>query len=490
MLNNSKLYEINTRVWLKRFGENTTLKTIPVSVFEDLYKIGFNAIWLMGIWKTSESIIERCCFSPDLVSSYSKTLKNWERKDVIGSPYAIDSYDLNPVLGCNEDLIELKEKLNSIGIKLILDFVPNHFSAESRFIQTNPEIFLKADEELLEKDSLTFYHPQNLSEVFVHGRDPFFLPWTDTVQVNYFSNEARYFMINQLVDIARYCDGVRCDMAMLPLNNVFHNTWLGVLNRFGFTKPENEFWKEAIKQTKEKFPGFIFIGETYWDLEWQLQQLGFDFTYDKKLTDRLIDGDVNSIKSHLLAEHGFQQKSVRFIENHDEERAVTKFGKEKSLAAAVIINTIMGMKLINDGQIEGKRIKLPVQLGRELQERTSERVKRFYHRIFEITQNDIFKKGKWTLLEPFSAGEGNLSSNNFLIWKWDYKGDVRIVIINYSESTSQCRLKFLIDTKSENITLIDLLTGEEYPRLVREIETPGLFVELKGYHSHIFSIQS
>lgn len=489
MLKNSKLYEINTRIWLKRFGGDTKLNSIPDEAFKEIFYLGFEAIWLMGVWKTCNNLIDTCCFSPDLITSYNKALKDWEKKDVIGSPYSIDCYELNSSLGKMSDLLDLKEKLNSIGLKLILDFIPNHFGADSSFIKTNPEIFLEGDEDLLLKDKLTFFKPEGCAKVFIHGRDPFFLPWTDTIQINYFNPAARKFMIQQLFNITGYCDGVRCDMAMLPLNNVFYNTWLGVLNRFGYKRIEEEFWKEAIREIKKKYPDFIFLAETYWDLEYQLQKLGFDFTYDKQLTDRLVTGDVANIKSHLFADNDYQMKSIRFIENHDEERAVTKFGKERSMAAAVVMSTIKGLKLYYDGQLEGWKAKLPVQLGREPEERTSLRIKNYYQKILEITKDEIFREGNWTMIEPIPAGEGNISFHNFFTWIWDYKNNLRIVIINYSPVTAQCRLRILLDSEKEYITLIDLLTGDEYLRSVKEMGTLGLFIELKGYHSHIFSIK-
>ena len=485
----SKLYEINTRVWIKRFGGDVTLASIPDNVLIEITELGFDAVWLMGVWKTNDSLIEKCCFTPDLISSYSRAFKDWDKKDVIGSPYAIDCYELNPSIGKTSGLLKLKEKLNNLGLKLILDFIPNHFSAASRYIKTNPEVFLNADEELLSKDPLTFFKPEGCEKIFAHGRDPFFLPWTDTIQINYFNPAARIFMTNQLFNIAEYCDGVRCDMAMLPLNNVFHNTWLGVLNKFGYKRIEQEFWNEAIKEIKKKHPDFIFLAETYWDLEYQLQKLGFDYTYDKQLTDRLSNKDIINIKNHLLAENEYQVKSVRFIENHDEERAIVKFGKERSMAAATVISTIKGLKLFYDGQLDGWKTRLPLQLGREPEERTSMKIKNYYKKILEITKEKIFRDGRWAMLEPIPAADGNISFQNFLTWIWVFENEIRIVVINYSEITSQCRLKIVIDSDKKNITLVDLLTDDEYVRSVREMENPGLFIELKGFHSHIFSIK-
>ncbi len=489
MLLNPKLYEINTRVWIKQFGEGVTLSQIPFSVFEDMAVKGINIIWLLGVWKTCEGLIDKCCFSVDLVSAYTRSLKDWRREDIIGSPFSIDSYQINPALGTTEELIELRRKLNAIGIKLFLDFEPNHFGAESVLIKSNPEIFLQGDKEMLKNDPFTFFEAgPDSRRIFAHGRDPLFPAWTDTVQVNYYSNQARDFMTNTLLQIAEVCDGVRCDMAMLQLNNIFQNTWLGVLNKTKFVKPKDEFWLTAIAKVKEKFPDFIFLAEAYWDLEWELQQLGFDFTYDKKLTDRLGSQDVYSIKAHLEAEISYQIKSARFLENHDEPRAITKFGKRRAYAAAVLMSTVPGMKLYFDGQFEGKKTKIPVQLGREPEEKISSSIQEHYNKILKITKDDIFIKGQWRLLDTIPVSENNSTYENMFAWEWKLDNDLRIIVINYSEETSQCRIKFDPSTSEKEILLIDQLNGADYRRSVGEINSLGLFVELKGYHSHIFSV--
>ncbi len=486
---NPKLYEINTRVWIKKFGPNTTLSQIPKTVFEDLAKKGINIIWLMGIWKTCTSTIERCCFEPGLVSAYNKSLKDWSKADVIGSPYSIDEYNLNPSIGSWEELIELRKYLNGIGIKLFVDFVSNHFGAETSYIKSHPEIFLKADEEFFKEDSFTFFKPEaDPNHIYAHGRDPFFPAWTDTIQINFFNEEAREFMTNILLKLTNVCDGVRCDMAMLPLNNVFHNTWLGVLNKYGFVRPTTEFWKHAINHVKRKVPNFTFLGEAYWDLEWNLQQLGFDYTYDKRLNERLSAGDLSGVKAHLHAEKSFQLKSVRFLENHDEPRAVTKFGKHRSLASSTIISTIRGMKFYYDGQFEGKKTKLPVQLGREPEEKTCPPIKDYYDKLLAVTKDEIFQNGEWSLMEPITIGFGNKSYENMLAWQWVLNGERRIIVVNYSYSTSQCRLKLDMKHDKRKITLVDLLTDEIYERYVDEVNSSGLYIELKGHQSHIFSL--
>ncbi len=487
---NQVVYEINFRVWMNKLGEHKKINDIPINYFNDLADKGIEIIWLMGVWKTCPSIIKKCCFETDLIFAYNDALPDWKEKDVIGSPFAIDKYEIDPKYGNMEDLKKLKINLNKLGLKLFLDFIPNHFNADSSFVKSNPDFFLHADEEILTKDSHTYfksdYHPH---KIFAHGRDPLFPAWTDTIQVNYFSDEARNFMTGILLKLTDYCDGVRCDMAMLQLNNVFKNTWLGVVNKFQLQKPEEEFWQLAIKKVKAKKKDFIFLAEAYWDLEWELQQLGFDFTYDKRLIDRLLNHDISGVKNHLNAELAFQLKSVRFIENHDEKRAAAKFGKPASIAAAAVMSTIPGLKLYFEGQFDGKKVKLPVQLGREPNEKESKLIKNFYNKLLNITKENIFKNGEFNQLEILPSSNDNFTYENFFAWQWELKNERRIVIINFSEDPSQCRVKLEISSTKNEIVLYDLLKDAKYTRAVKEISNQGLYVELKSYSSHIFSFE-
>lgn len=491
MAKHPTLYEINTRVWIKRFYKNNKpakLIDIPESYWKSLKDKGIDYVWLMGIWQTCESTVKKYCFDDGLKKEYKKAVKDYKEEDVIGSPYAIDTYTLNTKLGETEDLILLKANLNKIGLKLILDYVPNHFSADSILVETHPDIFLYANEEHYINDSHTFFKPEkNPTNIFAHGRDPFFPAWTDTIQINYFSITAREFMINTLLQMTKYCDGVRCDMAMLALNNTFKNTWGGVTEQMGYEKPTEEFWSTAIKLIKDTNPEFLFLAEVYWDLEYPLQFIGFDYTYDKGLTDRIRVGSVSDIFDHLKASHDYQNKSIRFIENHDEQRALTLFGKEKSRAAAVIMSTLQGMRLYHDGQFEGKRVKLPVQLGIEPEEQPSECIVSFYDKLLKIVDEPIFKNGDWRLLKLTPSWSSNNTFENMLAWEWYYEGERRLVIINFSDQTSSGRIQLDMIGYPEDVKMVDLLNNEEYIRQRRDLATIGLYVELDLYKCHILA---
>ena len=480
------IYEINARVWIKKFNNVNSILDVPEEYWKSLSEKGFDFIWLMGIWETVPESVNEYCFSEELIPGYNRALPDWQKNDIIGSPYAINSYNINPIFGDHDTILTLKNNLNKLGLKLILDFIPNHFSSLSNLLNTNPEIFLTTSEDKYQDDPITYFTGPD-KEIYAHGRDPFFPAWQDTVQVNYFKQEARDFMLSELARISNICDGVRCDMAILNLNNIFNNTWGGCLKSNGHSKPVTEFWDDAIFAIKSKKPNFLFIAEAYWNLEWQLQQLGFDYTYDKKLTDRLLSSHAKEIHEHLQAEKDYQFKSVRFIENHDEERALTNFGIEKSKAAAVVIGTIPGMRFFNDGQFEGKKTKLPVQLGREPEEKSNPDIEKFYSRLLKVINDDVVKKGKWDLLETIPVWENHniLSYKSILAWQLSHEDKKCLVAVNFDENQNSCRIKLSTDSGKKLIDFEDVINNTIYIRETDEIESQGLFIELKPYDYHI-----
>jgi Alpha amylase, catalytic domain len=479
------LYEINTRVWLRRFdtpSRRARLDDVPSSYWDALVQKGIRIIWLMGVWKGNPECAGKYCFTESLVEGYRRALSDWTTEDVIGSPFAIDDYRFNPDLGDDESLSRLRETLRHRGLRLLLDFVPNHFSADSGIVAAHPEVFLHGNETLLREDPEGFF-PDDRGAVFAHGRDPYFPAWTDTVQVNYFSETARRFMLQKLMEVAGQCDGVRCDMAMLPLNDVFKTTWNRVLETGGISPPEAEFWPGAISAIRSVHPDFLFMAEAYWGKEPVLLEQGFEFTYDKDLMDRLRSGNVPSIRAHLSAPGETQARSVRFIENHDEARAVSAFGKERSLAAAAIIGTLPGIRFFHDGQFDGKSIHLPIQLGREPDEPVSADVREFYERLLSITKDPVFSVGRWRLLVPDHS-----SVDRILAWEWRDGDSLRIVIVNYSGEGTTARVRPDLSIQGETIEFRDLMGEGIIRKTRREIEESGLCIECGSYQIRVLAI--
>ncbi len=152
--------------------------------------------------------------------------------------------------------------------------------------------------------------------VFAKGRDPYIEPWQDVLQLNAFSPALREAAADTVTAIGDQCDGVRCDMAMLMTNEVFARTW----GERASPAPEADFWPTLIARSRQAHADLLFMAEVYRDMEWTLQQQGFDLCYDKRLYDRLVHDEPDSVRGHLQADGAYQQRLIRFIENHDEPR--------------------------------------------------------------------------------------------------------------------------------------------------------------------------
>ncbi len=392
------VYEINTRVWLRelkeKYGKPITLGTIPEEELALFKQCRFDYVWLMGVWKPSLYSEAIARSHPCLRTSYLELLDTVSPTDVGASPYAIPEYILNPCLGEEKELDMFRKRLNDQGIMLMLDFVPNHLAVDNPLLPEHPEYFipLSSDEHDLDPGSCIEYK-RNM--YLAHGKDPYFPGWTDTLQLNYANPETHELMRNNLLSVSSHCDAVRCDVAMLILKSVFDTTWGDSTGPM----PE-EFWQKTIQAVKSKYPGFVFLAESYWDKEWELQQLGFDYTYDKPFYDHITAHPVNisRLRQHLEAEWDYQSKLCRFLENHDEPRAAKKLGPNHP-AAALILLTTPGMHLIHQGQLEGLRMKLPVQLLCKKNESAHQDLETVYTQLFNLIDNDLFTYGKIEVLQ-------------------------------------------------------------------------------------------
>ena len=369
------------------------------------------------------------------------------------------------------------------GLRLILDFVPNHVAPDHPWVSDHPEYFVQGNADDARNDPASFVEAGGT--VFACGRDPYFPAWPDVLQLNAFQPGLRQAVIETIAEIAEQCDGIRCDMAMLMLNNIFERTW----GRRAGAKPVDDYWTTVIPAIKAKWPEFRFIAEAYWDLEWELQQQGFDYCYDKKLYDRMEHGDAESVRLHLLADPSYQQGMVRFIENHDEPRAAATFPDGKGRAAAVAILTLTGARLLHEGQFEGRKVRLPVFLGRRPAEPVDHDLAAFYGRLLKATNRDVFRNGEWRLCER-SGWPDNQSCQNILAWCWVKDDERYLIVVNFSGGTAQARVHVPWDElRGKTWRLDDVLSGESYDRSGDEMRDAGLYVDLGPWQCHLFQAQ-
>jgi hypothetical protein len=275
-------------------------------------------------------------------------------------------------------------------------------------------------------------------------------------------------------------------MAMLMLNATFERTW-GARAR---AKPAVDYWATVIAAIKGKRKEFKFIAEAYWDLEWELQQQGFDHCYDKKLYDRMEHADASSVGQHLLADRSYQDKMVRFIENHDEPRAASAFPPAKGRAAAVLVLTLPGAKLLHEGQFEGRKVRLPVFLARRPAEPVDHELVAFYQRLLDATRRDVFHRGTWRLCER-SGWPDNQSFQNVLSWCWVKDGERILVVIHYGDGGAQARVRLPWDElRGKTWRLSDALSSEVYDRSGDELRDAGLYVDLGPWACHVFRMDA
>jgi glycosidase len=330
------IHEINTSVWLttlsQQYGRIITLDQVPDEVLDELAGWGLDAIWLMGVWARSPKGANQ---AQQYIDQYRPALPDITPDDIIGSAYAIHDYSVDARLGGPEGLASLRQRLLVRGLRLVLDYVPNHVALDHHWVTGNPGYIMQGTAKDLKRRPSDFYEVTDSwgrRLVMAHGRDPYFPGWSDTAQVNAFNPTFRKAALETLLSIASQCDGVRCDMAMLLVNRIFRQTWQGYFDEAH--APETEFWDDIIPAVRAQHNDFRFIAEVYWNMEYDMQQLGFDLTYDKMLYDRLVGSAPRDVRIHLIADANYQRKLVRFIENHDEPRAYTTLGSQKSKPAA------------------------------------------------------------------------------------------------------------------------------------------------------------
>jgi hypothetical protein len=363
-------------------------------------------------------------------------------------------------------------------MRLILDYVPNHVAPDHLWAVEHPDYFIQGSAEDLANNPAAYL--QINGHIIACGKDPYFPAWPDVLQLNAFQPGLRQAAIEMVADIAAQCDGMRCDMAMLMMNPIFESTWG---ERAG-ARPEREYWPELITAVKKRQPGVIFIAEAYWDKEWELQEQGFDYCYDKRLYDRLEHGNAESVRLHLLAGLAYQDKLLRFIENHDEPRAAATFSPEKARAAAVVTMTLPGAKLLHRGQLEGYKVRLPVFLGRCPLESVDEQLQAFYQKLLPAIQIKAIHEGEWQLCER-EGWPDNQSCLNLVTWCWRKDEERYLIVVNLSSQRSQALVKLpWPELASHKWFLQDVLCGESFEREGNGMLQPGLYVELEGWAFH------
>jgi hypothetical protein len=278
---------------------------------------------------------------------------------------------------------------------------------------------------------------------------------------------------------------------MLILPEVFQRTWgERSLPTDGSAPVDESFWPETIGRVKAKTPGFIFMAEVYWDMEWTLMQQGFDYCYDKSLYDRLLSRDAAAVRAHLWADMAYQNKLARFLENHDEPRAAHDFPQPVHQAAAMVTYFTPGLRFFHEGQLEGRRVKVSMHLGRRPEEEIDPILQEFYRKMLDCLKRPEVRDGRWQLLEVRPAWEGNPTWDRFLVFAWEGEPDQRLLVsVNYGPTQGQCHVAWpFVDAGGKKVTLKDLMNGVRYEWEGDDLLARGLFLDLPAWGFHVFTL--
>ncbi|MEU6251937.1 alpha-amylase [Streptomyces sp. NPDC047043] len=480
------VHEVNTRVWLReiaaRTGRITGLRDVPKDAWDEITPHGVDAVWLMGVWERSPEGRSIALRDPSLREAFTDAVPDIREEEIAGSPYCIRRYEVDAGLGGAAGLAGARAELDRRGVGLLLDYVPNHVAPDNPWTWEHPEYFVRGSDEDARRDPAAFLTVAG--NVLARGRDPFFPPWPDVVQLNAFAPALRTATTDVLGHIGDLCDGVRCDMAMLLTNDVFERTWGG---RAG-PRPQEEFWPTVISGVHARHPRMTFMAEAYWDLEWALQQQGFDFCYDKRLYDRVLHESPEAVRQHLLADEAYQRRLVRFLENHDEPRAAHTMHPAKERAAAVLIVTLPGATLWHEGQFTGRRTRLPVFLDRRPEEPADTELRAFHERLLAAVHRSGMRAGRWRLLD--CAGWPDNDSHRSLVASgWVGSAGRFVTVVNLSDAPAQGRVRLpWPELGAGTWTLTGLLDRVRHTRDGAELTGPGLFVDLAAWGTHVLSI--
>jgi hypothetical protein len=483
------LYQINTRVWLtglsRSLGRPATLDDIPDAELDALAKKGFDWVWLLSVWQTGAAAQQVSRSHPDWRREFHETLPDLTDDDIPGSGFAITDYAVHASLGGNAALARVRERLKQRGLKLMLDFVPNHMGLGHPWIEEHPEHFIRGTETDLARapQNYTSIQRQGGDAIFAYGRDPYFAGWPDTLQLNYANPATQEAMTGELLRIAKQCDGVRCDMAMLVLPEVFQRTW---------GQPAPLFWPQATERVRKAVPGFTFMAEVYWDLEWTLQQQGFDYAYDKRLYDRLRERHAQPVRDHFRAGLDYQDKLARFLENHDEPRAAATFAPDVHKAAAVVTFLSPGLRFFHQGQFEGCGKRISPHLSRCPTEAVNEELCRFYDRLLSILRRPALRDGQWRLLDCTPAWDGNWTHDCFIVFSWQGADDDRFVIaVNYAAHQSQCHVRLPFENLAGRPwRLQDQMAAGDYAWNGDDLTGRGLFLDMGPWQACVLVLKS
>ena len=446
--------------------------------------MGFDWVWFLSVWQTGPAAQAISRANPEWRKEFQDTLPDLKEEDIGGSGFAIQNYIVHRDLGGDAALARLRQRLQKRGLKLMLDFVPNHMAPDHPWIDEHPDYFVHGSESDLVRAPRNYCRVQtkNGSLVLAYGRDPYFEGWPDTLQLNYGNPQLQQAMIGELERIAGQCDGVRCDMAMLLLPDVFESTW-GIGAEL--------FWPKATGVRAAQTSELPVHGRGLLGSGMDAAATGIRL----RLRQTAIRSPAR--RSCAAGARAFSRGTGL------SEQARSLSGKPRRAAgggnvllwtcmkaAAVITFLSPGLRFFHQGQFEGRKKRISPHLVRGPEEPVDKELKQFYDRLLSVLRNPVVRNGDWQLLECVPAWDGNWTSDCFVAFAWQSTDAERLlVVVNYAPNQSQCHVRLpFADLGNSQWRLADLLSEAHYDWNGNDLEARGLFVDMAPWQAQVFSL--
>jgi len=542
----------NTYVWLDQLSKHyqrpiTRLDQIPDEELDKLADWGITGLWLIGLWERSRASarIKQLCGNTE----------------AIASAYSLKDYRIAQDLGGEEALAQLRSRCWQRGIRLASDMVPNHMAIDSNWVYEHPDWFVSLPYSPF--PSYSFNGP-NLSEddrkeIFIedhyydrsdaavvfkyhdkqadrthyiyHGNDGTSMPWNDTAQLNYLDPNVREAVIKTILDVAHRFPIIRFDAAMTLAKRHYQRLWYplpgggcDIPSRSDFNLSQEifdqyipqEFWREVVDRVAAEAPDTLLLAEAFWLMEgYFVRTLGMHRVYNSAFMNLLRDEDNSKyrqvMKNTLEFDPEILKRFVNFMNNPDEESAVTQFGKgDKYFGICTLMATMPGLPMFGHGQVEGLREKYGMEYKRAYWDEQPDQqlIERHTWQIFPLLkQRYLFANVEQFYLYDFYNTDGFVDENVFAYS--NRYGEERSLVVyhNHFGDTSgwvrtsaafmdkksgeqrQVDLRAgldLPDRKSTYILFRDRLSGLEYIRNAHAIAQKGLYIQLDAYRAHVF----
>ena len=400
------LFQVNTRVWLtelaRSLGRKATLDDVPDGELDRLAGLGFDWVWLLSVWQTGPA------GSRSRAAIRSGAGSSSRRCPICATRTSAARASPSPATPCTTTSAArprwpaCASGSDQRGLRLMLDFVPNHTGLDHPWVEDHPEYYVAGTERDLARA------PQNYTWVKGAARRSAPGPRARSLLFGLARHPAAQLrQPGHAGRDARRAAEDRRAVRRRALRHGHAGAARGLRAHLGHPgrSPSGRRRRERVR---EQAPGFCFMAEVYWDLEWTLQQQGFDYTYDKRLYDRLREGHARPVREHFHAGLDYQDRLARFLENHDEPRAAATFPRGMHEAAAVDHLPVARAALLPPGPARGqRRADLAASRPRARRARRSRARSASTTGSWRCCAGPTCATGDWQLLECAPAWDGN-----------------------------------------------------------------------------------